>query len=77
MDSMNMLIVFVVAVLILQVTLFFVIRAKKKKERENSVIEKYKIKSAGDAFSLMNDTSIPEEDRMKIEQLYNGEEYSK
>ncbi len=73
MDSMNMLIVFVVAVLILQVTLFFVIRAKKKKERENSVIEKYKIKSAGDAFSLMNDTSIPEEDRMKIEQLYNGE----
>lgn len=76
MDSMNMLIVFVVAVLILQVAMFFMIRAKKKKERENSVVEKYKIKSAGEAFKLMNDNAIPEEDRIKIEQLYNGDETS-
>lgn len=73
MDSMTMLIAFVVAVLILQLAMFFIIRAKRKKERENSVIEKYNIKSAGDAFKLMNDNSIPEEDRIKIEQLYNGE----
>lgn len=74
MDSMNMLIIFVVAVLLLQVAMFFIIRAKKKKERENSVIEKYNIKSAGDAFKLMNDNAIPEEDRIRIEQLYNGEQ---
>ncbi|MEL7004120.1 MAG: hypothetical protein AAFN93_15480 [Bacteroidota bacterium] len=69
---MTWLIVFVVAVLIMQVVLFFVIRAKKKAEKANSIIDKYNIRSTGDAFKLMNDTSIPEEDRKRIEEVYNG-----
>ena len=71
---MTWLIVFVVFVFLMQIGLFFVIRAKKKADRENSIIEKYNIRSSGDAFKLLNDQSIPEEDRIEIEQLYNGEE---
>jgi hypothetical protein len=70
---MNGIIVLVSIVLILQVVMFFVIRAKRKKEKANSVIDRYKIKSAGDAFRIMNDPSIREEDRLEIEKLYNGE----
>ncbi|HNP19529.1 MAG TPA: hypothetical protein PKL31_13915 [Fulvivirga sp.] len=73
---MNLLIILVSIVLGIQVALFFVIRNKRKKEKENSVIEKYNIKSAGDAFKLLNDPSIPEADRIEIERLYNGEEGS-
>ncbi|MTI22556.1 hypothetical protein E1176_16105 [Fulvivirga sp. RKSG066] len=69
---MNGFIIFVVAVLTLQVVLFFVIRKKKRQEKENSVIEKYNIKSSSDAFRLIQDQSIPEEDRQEIERLYKG-----
>lgn len=68
------LMVFVSLVLILQVTLFFVIRARRKKEKERNVIEKYHIHSAGDAFQLMNDLSIPEVDRLEIERLYQDKD---
>jgi hypothetical protein len=70
---MNGIIVLVSIVLILQVVMFFVIRAKRKKEKANSVIDRYNIKTAGDAFRIMNDPTLPEEDRMEIEKLYNGE----
>lgn len=68
------LIVFIGLVLTLQVVLFFVIRAKRKKEKENSVIEKYNIKTSGDAFKLMNDMDLPEADRLEIERLYQGQD---
>ncbi len=71
---MTWLIIFVVLVLIMQIGLFFVIRAKKKADKENSIIEKYNIRSSGDAFKLLNDSSIPEEDRKKIEEVYRGAE---
>lgn len=71
---MYWLIVFVAVVLVMQIVLFFVIRAKKKAEKENSIIEKYNIRTSGDAFKLLNDISIPEEDRQKIEEVYNGGE---
>ena len=51
------------------------IRKKKKQEKENSVIERYNIRSAADAFRLLQDNSIPKEDRDKIEMLYKGEEW--
>jgi len=70
---MNGLIIFVAFVLVLQVVLFFVIRAKRKKEKRESMIEKYNIKSSSDAFRLIQDPDIPEEDRQKIETLYKGE----
>lgn len=69
---MNWLIIFIIGVLGMQIALFFYIRAKKKAEKKNSVVDKYNIKSSGDAFNLLNDNSIPEEDRKKIEELYRG-----
>ncbi len=70
---MSLLILLVSIVLGIQVALFFVIRSKRKKEKANSIIEKYNIKSPGDAFRLLNDPAIPEVERMEIERLYNGE----
>ena len=73
---MNGMLVFISVVLILQLVMFFVIRARRKKIKTSSVIERYNIKTAGDAFRIMNDPTLPEEDRLEIEKLYNGEEES-
>ena len=70
---MNLFLILAVGVLILQVVLFFMIRKKKREDKKNSILEKYQVKSAADAFRLIQDTSIPEEDRQKIEALYKGE----
>ncbi len=68
------LVVFIVLVLVLQIVFFFMIRARRKKEKESSVIEKYNIKSPGDAFKLMNDMTLPKNDRLEIERLYQGKD---
>ena len=70
---MNLIIAFVVVVLLLQIFLFFAIRSRNKKIKKEDVIYKYGIKSSGDAFRLMNNPQIPEEDRIKIEKIYRGE----
>jgi len=70
---MTFLIILVSLALLLQIGMFFLIRAKKKKMKEG-VISRYNIKSSGDAWKLLNDPSIPEEDRMEIEKLYSGGE---
>ena len=70
---MSLIIAFVTVVLLFQIALFFVIRARKKKMKKEDVIEKYGIKSPGEAFELMNNPEIPEEDRIKIEKIYRGE----
>ncbi len=69
---MNLVIAFVVAVLVFQIVLFFVIRARNRKMKSESILEKYQIQSAADAFRIMNDPDIPQEDKEKIELLYNG-----
>lgn len=71
---MNGLLVFVIIVLVLQVIFFFVIRKKRKRDKANSVIEKYNIRSSSDAFRLLQDPDVPEMDKRKIEKLYKGEE---
>lgn len=71
---MKSLLILVSIVFILQIVIFFVIRRQKRKQREESVIEKYNIRSAADAFRLIQDQSIPEEDRLKIEALYQADE---
>ncbi len=73
---MTLLFVFLGFALVLQIVLFFVIRARKKREKESNVLEKYDIRTSADAFKRMNDMSIPEEDRMEIERLYQGAEES-
>ena len=70
---MTTFLIFAVLVLLMQVVMFFVIRKKRKAEKENSVIERYNIKNASDAFRVLQDNSIPEEDRTKIELLYKGD----
>ncbi len=71
---MKGLIIFVAAVLVLQIVFFFIIRKKRKQERENSVLEKYNIRSSGDAFRLLQDPEVPEKDKKEIERLYRGNE---
>ncbi len=71
---MNWLITLVSVALVLQIVLFIMGRRIRKREKENSIIEKYKIDSRQKAWQLLGDTSIPEEDREKIRVLYDGEE---
>lgn len=71
---MTIFLIFAVLILILQVVMFFMIRKKRKQEKENSVIERYNIKSPADAFRLLQDNTIPDEDRAKIEVLYKGDD---
>lgn len=52
------------------------IRKKRRHDKEHSVIEKYNIRSSGDAFRLLQDPEISEEDRKEIERLYKGNENS-
>ena len=70
---MTALIILLVVAFGVQILLFFMGRRIRKKEKENSIIEKYDIRSRQKAWQLMGDTSIPEEDRKKIEALYQGE----
>ena len=61
------------AVVVLQVVLFIMGRRLRKKERENNVLLKYKINTRQQAWKAMADSSIPEEDREKIKELYEQE----
>ena len=72
--KMKLLIIAIVVVLGLQVLIFVITRKKIKKERANSIIEKYNIISSGDAWRLINNLEIPEEDRQKMEEIYKGDE---
>ncbi|MBL6447391.1 hypothetical protein JMN32_13815 [Fulvivirga sp. 29W222] len=67
---MNWLLLFVSLVLILQVVMFFMIRAKRKKDKRDNVIEKYNIRTPADAFRLLQNPDLPEDDLRKIEELY-------
>lgn len=71
---MEWLFLFVGIVLVLQIAMFFVIRAQRKKDKRQNVIEKYNIRTPADAFRLLQDHSLPDEDRKKIEELYRGGE---
>ena len=59
-------IAFVMLALAVQVAIFFVIRDHKRKIRKSNVILKYNIKSASDAFRLLNDQNVPTKDRENL-----------
>ncbi len=71
---MTLLTIVIVVVFGIQVWIFVITRKKIKKERENSILEKYNIKTSGDAWRLINNPKIPKEDRHKIEAFYQGKE---
>ena len=71
---MNWLYILLGFVVILQIILFVAGRRIRKKERENNVLLKYNITTRQQAWQLMSDQSIPEEDRKKIQEIYEGED---
>ena len=67
---MDLLLGFVLVAFIAQVLIFFL--SRKKKQEETGVLNKYNIRSTADAFRLINDPHVPEEDRIEIEKFYQG-----
>ncbi len=72
--NVTTLVLLAVVVIMLQIGIFWMGRRLRKREKENSVILKYDIDSRKKAWQLMQDESIPEEDREEISRLYNAEE---
>ncbi len=70
--KMTILVIVIIGVLVLQILIFVTTRSKIKKNRANSIVEKYNIKTSGDAWRLINDPRIPDKDRHKIEEIYQG-----
>ena len=68
---MTFLLILVIVVLALQVGLFFYIR-KTRKLPEKSVLGKYDIHTARDAWNLINDPAVPDSDKEQIEVYYRG-----
>lgn len=60
--------------LVLQIALFIMGRRIRKREKENSIIERYNIDSRQKAWQLIADPKTPEDDREKIRALYDGED---
>jgi len=73
---MTPILIIIGIVLLAQVGIFIAVRKKIRNDKKNSVIEKYTIKSKGDAWRLINNPDIPDEDRLKIEALYKGNDNS-
>ena len=57
-------------VLAIQVVLFFVIKARKKKMKSESIIDRFDINSRADAWKILNQPDLAEQDRIKINKLY-------
>jgi membrane protein implicated in regulation of membrane protease activity len=65
--------ILLVFILVLQVVLFIYGRKYRNKIR-NSVVERYNLKSRGDAWRALGDPTIPEEDKNEIKKLYDAED---
>ncbi|HHP7241408.1 MAG TPA: hypothetical protein ACFCUD_07030 [Cyclobacteriaceae bacterium] len=72
---MDTLILIISIVIITQIAIFFANKHFRKKENKDNIAFKYNIHSRGDAWRLINDLSIPEEDRKKIELIYQKGKY--
>ena len=68
---MTYLIILVSVVLAFQIGMMFLIRWKKKKDREENVLLRYNIQSPSDAWKCLNDPEIPDEDKAKIQDYYS------
>ena len=67
----NALLYLALFILVVQIVLFFVIRARKKKLKSESVIERFNITSRADAWKLLSDPDLSVPDREKIKKLYD------
>ena len=59
-------------VAVVQVDIFIMARRIRKREKENNVLLKYNINSRQRAWQLLADPDIPEEDKEKIKEYYEG-----
>lgn len=64
------LIWFLVPVLVLQIFMFFIIRRKKKQMKKNDILGKFGISSRSDLFRMLQDPELSEEDRAKLQKIY-------
>ncbi len=67
----NALLYIALFILVFQIALFFVIRARKKKLKSESIIERFDITSRADAWKLLSDPNLSVPDREKIKKLYD------
>ena len=66
----NALLILAVAVLGIQVLLFFLIRSRKRKLKRESIVERFNIRTRVDAWNLLSSQDLSADDRKKIEELY-------
>lgn len=71
---MTLIIVLLVAVAVVQAGIFYYSRKLKREMRENDVLLKYGIESRSDLFAALGNQNIPEDDRKKLEAIYQGNE---
>lgn len=62
-----------ILVLTLQLAIFWYVRKERRKYQEKNVLFKYDINNRADIFRLIQDQTIPEEDRKKLESIYNAD----
>lgn len=70
---MTWIYVLVSVVLVIQVLLFVAGRRIRKQEKENNVLLKYDINTRQQAWQLLADPNVPEEDKAKIKEIYDGD----
>lgn len=68
------LVSFLVFALLFQVVLFIMIRKKKKEMKEGDILSRYNINSRADLFRLLASRDLDEQDRAKLQALYDGED---
>lgn len=71
---MTLIIIFLVIAAGLQIGIFIFSRNLKKKWKNDDVLNKYDIKSRSDLFAALNRTDMPEEDQIKLNDIYSREE---
>ena len=69
---MTKLIIFLVVVVAIQAAIFLYTRKLKKKNKQH-VLTRYNVKTPKDAWVLLQDPDLPDEDRQKIQEYYNAE----
>ncbi|MFK7953279.1 MAG: hypothetical protein AB8B73_10575 [Ekhidna sp.] len=70
---MTWIYVLIAVVFALQIVIFVWGRRIRKREKENNVLVKYDINTRQRAWQLLADQSIPDEDKAKIREVYDGD----
>lgn len=68
---MTRLIIFLVVVVAIQVAIYLYTRKLKQKNKQH-VLTRYNISTPKEAWVLLQDPDLPEEDRQKIQEYYNA-----